>query len=147
MWTHISVTDDPIFLAEPLIKSEDLTLNANPNSFNPFWPCEYIEEGERARGEVPHYLPGENPWVAEYAATHNLPQEVDAGRAGADVSGVSGADEEASGGGVRRSERGCLRLLPLRRDEDRDRGAGRRSGWSASWDAAQVREVVSESAH
>jgi len=28
---------------------------------------------------VPHYLPGENPWVAEYAATHNLPQEVTLG--------------------------------------------------------------------
>ena len=48
-------------------------------SFNPFWPCEYVEEGERPRGEVPHYLPGENPWVAEYAATHNLPQEVTLG--------------------------------------------------------------------
>jgi hypothetical protein len=79
IWTHISVTEDPIFLAEPLIKSEDLTLNPNPNGFNPFWPCESIEEGERARGDVPHYLPGENPWVAEYAATHNLPQEVTLG--------------------------------------------------------------------
>jgi hypothetical protein len=81
VWTHISVTEDPIFLAEPLIKSEDLTLNPNPNSFNPFWPCEYIEEGERPRGQVPHYLPGENPWVAEYAAAHNLPQEVTLGGA------------------------------------------------------------------
>jgi hypothetical protein len=79
VWTHISVTEDPNFLAEPLIKSEDLTLNANPSSFNPFWPCEYIEEGERPRGQVPHYLPGENPWVAEYAATHLLPQEVTLG--------------------------------------------------------------------
>ena len=79
VWTHISVTEDPNYLAEPLIKSEDFTLNPNPNNFNPFWPCEYIEEGERARGEVPHYLPGENPWVAEYAATHNLPQEVTLG--------------------------------------------------------------------
>ena len=79
VWTHISVTEDPIFLAEPLIKSEDFTLNPNPNSFNPFWPCEYIEEGERPRGQVPHYLPGENPWVAEYAAMHKLPQEVTLG--------------------------------------------------------------------
>jgi hypothetical protein len=80
VWTHISVTEDPIFLTEPLIKSEDFTLNPSPN-FNPFWPCEYIEEGERARGEVPHYLPGENPWMAEYAATHKLPQEVTLGGA------------------------------------------------------------------
>jgi hypothetical protein len=78
IWTHVSVTEDPNFLAEPLIKSEDFTLNPNPN-FNPFWPCEYIEEGERPRGQVPHYLPGENPWVAEYAATHNLPQEATLG--------------------------------------------------------------------
>jgi hypothetical protein len=78
VWTHISVTEDPNFLAEPLIKSEDLTLNPSPN-FNPFRPCESIEEGERARGEVPHYLPGTNPWVAEYAATHKLPQEATLG--------------------------------------------------------------------
>jgi hypothetical protein len=78
MWTHISVTDDPIFLAEPLIKSEDIALNAGTN-FNPFYLCEYTEEGEHARGAVPFYLPGENPWVAEYAATHRLPQEVTLG--------------------------------------------------------------------
>jgi hypothetical protein len=78
VWTHISVTEDPNYLAEPLVKSEDLTLNPSPN-FNPFWPCESIEEGERPRGQVPHYLPGENPWVAEYAALHKLPQEVTLG--------------------------------------------------------------------
>jgi hypothetical protein len=78
IWTHISVTDDPIFLAEPLIKSEDIALNAGTN-FNPFYLCEYTEEGEHARGAVPFYLPGENPWVAEYAATHRLPQEVTLG--------------------------------------------------------------------
>jgi hypothetical protein len=78
IWTHVSVTEDPIYLAEPLIKSEDFTLNPSPN-FNPFWPCESIEEGERPRGDVPSYLAGENPWVAEYAATHKLPQEVTLG--------------------------------------------------------------------
>jgi hypothetical protein len=77
--THISITEDPIYLAEPLIKSEEFNYNPNPNTFQPFWPCEAIEEGERARGEVPHYLPGENPYTAEYAATHNLPQEVTLG--------------------------------------------------------------------
>src|SRR4026208_308527 len=45
IWTHISVTEDANFLTEPLIKSEDFTLNPSPN-FNPFWPCESIEEGE-----------------------------------------------------------------------------------------------------
>jgi hypothetical protein len=80
VWTHVSVTDDPVFLTEPLIKSTDFTLSASMN-FNPFWPCEYVEEGEREPGAVPSYLPGENPWVAEYAATHNLPQEATLGGA------------------------------------------------------------------
>jgi hypothetical protein len=79
MLTHISVTDDPIFLAEPLIKSEEFNLAPNPNNFNPFWPCDYVEEGERARGDVPSYFAGENPYVSEYAATHDLPQEVTLG--------------------------------------------------------------------
>ena len=80
VWTHVSVTDDPVFLTEPLIKSTDFTLSASMN-FNPFWPCEYVDEGEREPGDVPSYLPEENPWVAEYAATHNLPQEATLGGA------------------------------------------------------------------
>src|SRR5262247_2833997 len=79
--THITVTDDPNFLEEPLIKSEEYTMLPDPGAFNPFWPCEYIEEGERARGEVPSFLPGQNPWMAEYAAKHNLPQEATLGGA------------------------------------------------------------------
>jgi hypothetical protein len=79
VWSHISVTEDPIFLAEPLIKSEEFMLVANPNTFNPFWNCEHVEEGEHTRGDVPSYMPGENPWIAEYAATHKLPQEVTLG--------------------------------------------------------------------
>jgi hypothetical protein len=73
--THISVTEDPIYLAEPLIKSEEFNYG-QPANFNPFWPCEYIEEGQQVRGEVRSYMQGENPFIAEYAASHNLPQEV-----------------------------------------------------------------------
>ena len=54
---------------------------ADPNAFVPFWPCESIEEGERRNDEVPSYLPGENVWKAEYAATHDLPQEATLGGA------------------------------------------------------------------
>ena len=73
--THISVVEDPVYLTEPLIKSQEFRLNPDPGEFNPFWPCEYIEEGERPRGEVPSYFAGENPRVSQYAATHDLPQE------------------------------------------------------------------------
>ena len=78
---HISVTEDPVYLEEPLIKTEDFNLNPNPNNFTPFWPCEYIEEGQWERGIVPHYLQGGNPFVSEYAATHDLPQEATLGGA------------------------------------------------------------------
>jgi hypothetical protein len=81
LMTHISVTEDPIYLEEPLIKSEDFNLVPNPNNFTPFWPCEYIEEGERDVTAVPSYFHGENPYVSEYAATHNLPQEATLGGA------------------------------------------------------------------
>jgi hypothetical protein len=81
LMTHITVTDDPNYLEEPLVKSEEYNLLPDPGAFNPFWPCEYVEEGERARGEVPSFLPGQNPWVAEYAAKHNLPQEATLGGA------------------------------------------------------------------
>jgi hypothetical protein len=81
MLTHISVTEDPVYLEEPLIKTEDFNYTANPGQFTPFWPCEYIEEGQWERGLVPHYLPGENPYAAEYAATHDLPQDTTLGGA------------------------------------------------------------------
>lgn len=77
--THISVTEDPVWLAEPLIKSEEYVLSPNADDFTPFWPCEYIEEGQVRAGYVPHFLPGENPYTAEYAATHGLPQEATLG--------------------------------------------------------------------
>lgn len=76
---HISVVDDPVFLTEPLVRSQEFIPAVN--EFNPFWACEYIEEGEYRRGEVPSYFPGQNPWMAEYAATHNLPQEATLGGA------------------------------------------------------------------
>jgi hypothetical protein len=77
--THISVAEDPIFLAEPLVRSQEFIPITDVNAFVPFWPCEYIEEGEHRKGYVPSYLPGENPWMAEYAATHDLPQEATLG--------------------------------------------------------------------
>ena len=81
LMTHISVTEDPVYLEEPLIKSEDFNLNPNPNNFTPLWPCEYIEEGESDVTAVPSSFHGENPYVSEYAATHNLPQEATLGGA------------------------------------------------------------------
>jgi hypothetical protein len=81
MLTHISIAEDPIFLAEPLIKSEEFNLVPDPNNFNPFYPCEPADEGEFERGAVPSYFAGENPYVPQYAAEHTLPQAVTLGGA------------------------------------------------------------------
>jgi hypothetical protein len=73
--THVSVVSDPIYLAEPLIKSEDYILNTNPNG-NWLWPCEYVDESPgRKQGDVPSFLPGENPFMTEFAAKYGLPAQ------------------------------------------------------------------------
>ena len=70
---HISVVQDPDFLAEPLIKSQNFVLTTN-GSGNWLWPCEsVIESADRKPGDVPAYMPGENPFAQEFATRHGLP--------------------------------------------------------------------------
>ena len=49
----------------------------------PPYPCGVVQEIDRAKGEVPHYLPGTNPYLTEFATKHNIP--VDATRGGAET--------------------------------------------------------------
>jgi cyclase len=71
--THVSIVTDPVYLAEPLVKSEDYTINSNAGG-NWLYPCEEVEEVEgRPRGAVPNYLPGQNPFITEYANMYHLP--------------------------------------------------------------------------
>lgn len=73
--THVSVVEDPDYLAEPLVKSQDFQFQARPAN-NWLWPCEYVDETpERARHDVPHYLPGENPYLDEFAKQKKIPLE------------------------------------------------------------------------
>lgn len=73
--THVSVVSDPIYLEEPLIKSEDYVLNASSNG-NWLWPCEYVDEAPgRQQGEVPSFMPGENPFMTEFAAKYGIPAQ------------------------------------------------------------------------
>ena len=71
--THVSVATDPIFLTEPLIKSEDYLLSDNSGG-NWLWPCEYVDElPGRSQGTVPSYMPGENPFLHEFADKYHIP--------------------------------------------------------------------------
>jgi hypothetical protein len=71
--THVTIVTDPVFLAEPLIKSQNYQQNANSGG-NWLWPCEYVDEVPgRAQGAVPSYMPGENPFLTEYANRWKIP--------------------------------------------------------------------------
>jgi hypothetical protein len=79
--THIYIIEDPSYLTEPLIKTNGFQLT-NQVTMAPY-PCESVVEVPRPKGEVPHHLPGANPYIEEYARKHHLP--VEATRGGAET--------------------------------------------------------------
>jgi hypothetical protein len=71
--THVVIITDPVYLAEPLIKSQDFLFDPNFRG-NWIWPCEYVDEvANRPRDSVPNYLPGANPFLKEFTDRYNLP--------------------------------------------------------------------------
>jgi len=82
--THVMMVDDPVYLTEPLVESQNFVLvsNVTPATYQTWTVCIAQEEiAGRERGYVPHYLPGQNPYLTEYATKFHLPFE--APRAGA----------------------------------------------------------------
>jgi glyoxylase-like metal-dependent hydrolase (beta-lactamase superfamily II) len=69
--THVYMIEDPTYLTEPLIKTNGFALTLNPAM--PPYPCHPAVEVPHEKGEVPHYLPGENPFLDDYAKKNNLP--------------------------------------------------------------------------
>jgi glyoxylase-like metal-dependent hydrolase (beta-lactamase superfamily II) len=84
--THITVADDPVYLSEPLVQSQNFVLvsNVQPAAYQTWTVCRaQVEIAGRPEGFVPHYLPGTNPFVDEYSKKFALP--VEATRAGAET--------------------------------------------------------------
>jgi hypothetical protein len=74
--TQMSITEDPVFLEEPLVKTTNLLLDVDtqPNQYQAWLFCQADEEvPNRDPAYVPHYLPGESPFIEEFAARHGLP--------------------------------------------------------------------------
>ena len=70
--SHTVIISDPVYLAEPMIRTTDFTVAATEPNW--LWPCEYVEEiSGRAKGEVPHHLPGTNPFLNELATRTGVP--------------------------------------------------------------------------
>src|SRR3984885_11501962 len=71
--THVTILSDPVYLSEPLIRTDDFLLD-DKQLGGWLWPCEYVEEIlTRPKGAVPNYLPGQNKFLYEYADKHQLP--------------------------------------------------------------------------
>ncbi|HVZ22974.1 MAG TPA: hypothetical protein VG871_18000 [Vicinamibacterales bacterium] len=73
--THIFVLVDPVYLAEPLVKSEDFVRSERELPAQTWlWVCEpVVEIADRPAGEVPAYMPGENPFLDEFSRRHGIP--------------------------------------------------------------------------
>jgi hypothetical protein len=81
--SYTSITDDPVYLTEPLVKTVNMLRNPRPLAPQQLlYPCQAVVEiADQPRGAVPHYLPGENPYLKESAAEIGIPEE--AARGGA----------------------------------------------------------------
>jgi len=79
--THVSIATDPVYLTEPLIKTQDFRVTAQQGQ-NWLYPCEpVVEVADRPRGAVPHYLPGQNPFQTEFANRYHIPLDAALGGA------------------------------------------------------------------
>src|SRR5712691_2361179 len=77
--TWVTIAYDPLYLAEPMIRSSEYRLALNQQI--PPYPCTVVEEVDRPAGVVPHYLPSANPFLKEFGEKHKLPQEAVSGGA------------------------------------------------------------------
>lgn len=77
--TVISIVDDPDVLDEPFVQSRNFALD--PDQQLPpraSWGV-VMEMSPRGRGYVPHYLPGRNPFLHEFADKMHIPFEATRG--------------------------------------------------------------------
>jgi hypothetical protein len=71
--------DDPAYLDEPFFRNRDYTYDETAR-MGPY-PCESVIEADLPDDYFPHYLPGQNPYLRDYANNHGLPYEATRGGA------------------------------------------------------------------
>ena len=77
--TYVSVLADPAYLTEPYVHTRHFQSNAD-QVIRPY-PCRGVVEIDRPAEDVPHYLPGQNPYLAAFAERYGLPLEAALGGA------------------------------------------------------------------
>jgi hypothetical protein len=103
--SYISITEDPVYLTEPLVKSIEIQRNPRPlQAQQLLYPCQSVVEiADQPRGAVPHYLPGENPYLDAFGVEYNIPKE--AMRGGAETMYPEFRAKLKDAGGERRARR------------------------------------------
>jgi len=72
--TVVTVADDPVYLTEPLVRSQNWFLD--PGQQLPQFYCEYVPEVVASTPDtVPNHLPGTNRFLTEVADWYGLPLE------------------------------------------------------------------------
>ena len=72
--THISIVTDPVYLTEPYVNSEEFVVMDRGNQ-NWLYNCEYVMEVPKPKNQVPHFLPGKNPFIKDFSDKFGLPFE------------------------------------------------------------------------
>lgn len=72
--SHIIIVTDPVYLSEPYVNSQEFVLMDRGNQ-NWLYNCEYVMEVPKPKNDVPHFLPGKNPFLKDFAAKFGLPLE------------------------------------------------------------------------
>jgi glyoxylase-like metal-dependent hydrolase (beta-lactamase superfamily II) len=70
--TVVTIVNDPVYLTEPFIRTTDYELDVH--QMIPPYPCEMVNEVERAKGIVPNHLPGTNPFLKEFPERFHIPE-------------------------------------------------------------------------
>lgn len=78
--TQVTMVADPVYLTEPLVKSNGFRYVLNGSMMA--YPCRAVIEVPRPKGAIPHQLPGKNAFLNEFAQKHCIPIEATRGGAG-----------------------------------------------------------------
>ena len=77
--THVTLIQDPVYLTEPLVRTNGF--QSIPNGGIEPYPCQPVVEVVRPRGQVPHHPLGQNGFLHEFAERYGIPFEASRGGA------------------------------------------------------------------
>jgi hypothetical protein len=70
---HVSEVTDPVTLTEPFVRTQ-IFHRVPQEGQNWLYPCESVVEiANQPRGAVPNFLPGQNPFIEEFAKKYGIP--------------------------------------------------------------------------